>query len=128
VETQSDSYHLESNGTADLCRDQNGGLLEGTVITEDGIVRRFHNGLLDGDSHTPEGKLITQPAVEGPGHHEYWREGKLHRDDGLPAVSSRGFRHREWWTEGEYLRQEDSQASGKASQTSLGLDGGSLAN
>jgi hypothetical protein len=107
----SDSYHLESNGTADLCRDKNGRLLEGTAITEDGIIRRFHNGLLDGDSYTPEGKRITQPAVEGPGHLEYWREGRLHRDHDLPAVSSRGFHHREWWAAGICIRQEDIESS-----------------
>jgi hypothetical protein len=71
VETASDSYHLESNGTADLCRNKDGHSLEGTVITEEGIIRRFHKGLLDGDSYTPEGKRITQPAAEGPGRLEY---------------------------------------------------------
>jgi hypothetical protein len=110
----SDSYHLESNGASDLCRDKQGNLLEGTVITEDGIIRRFRNGLLDGDSYTPEGKRITQPAVEGPGHLEYWREGKLHRDQGLPAVSSRGFHYREWWVEGNQVRREDPEPSGES--------------
>lgn len=102
----SDSYHIESNGTNDICRDKNGNLLEGTVISEDRIIRRFHNGLLDGDSYTPEGMRITQPAVEGPGHLEYWREGLLHRDHGLPAISSRGFTCKEWWVKGQFIRQE----------------------
>lgn len=108
MEKLSDTYHLESNATDDICRDESGRLLEGTVITEDGIIRRFHNGLLDGDSYTPEGKLIVQPAVEGPGHLEYWRNGRLNRDHGLPAVSSRGFHHNEWWVAGHYIRHEDS--------------------
>jgi hypothetical protein len=108
METRSDSYHLESNRINDVCVDKNSKPLEGTVITEDGIIRRFHNGLLDGDSYTPEGKRITQPAVEGPGHIEYWREGQLHRDHGLPAISSRGFHRREWWVEGKSIRQEGS--------------------
>ena len=117
----SDSYHVESNGAFDLCRDKNGRLLEGTVITEDGVIRRFHKGLLDGDSYTPEGRRITQPAVEGPGHLEYWREGKLHRDNGLPAVSSRGFHHREWWTEGNCVRREDPEPPGETGHTLFGL-------
>jgi hypothetical protein len=117
----SDSYHLESNGASDLCRDKEGRPLEGTVITEDGIIRRFRNGLLDGDSYTPEGKRITQPAVEGPGHLEYWREGKLHRDQGLPAVSSRGFHCREWWVEG--VRREDPECSGESRLSMPGSGG-----
>jgi hypothetical protein len=123
VET-SDSYHLESNGTLDVCRDKDGRLLEGTVITEDGVIRRFHNGLLDGDSSTRDGKVITQPAVEGPGHLEYWREGRLHRDHGLPAVSSRGFHHREWWVAGILVKQEDSGPASDPSRESSGPDGG----
>jgi hypothetical protein len=104
---QSQSYHLESNKANDVCRDAGGKPLEGIRVTEDGIIRRFRNGLLDGDSYTPEGKRITQPAIEGPGHIEYWREGCLHRDGGLPAVSSNGFMHREWWEQGEQIKCED---------------------
>jgi hypothetical protein len=102
------SYHIESNKAGDVCRDSGGAPFEGIRITEDGVIRRFHKGLLDGDSLTPEGKRITQPAVEGPGHIEYWREGCLHRDGGLPAVSSQGFAHREWWEHGELVRREES--------------------
>jgi hypothetical protein len=107
VPFQSQSYHTESNKANDVCRDAGGKPLEGIRATEDGVIRRFHNGLLDGDSYTPEGKRITQPAVEGPGHIEYWREGCLHRDGGLPAVSANGFTRREWWVEGEHIRCED---------------------
>jgi hypothetical protein len=89
-----------------VCKDTKGLLREGTIVTEDGIIRRFRNGLLDGDSYTPEGKRITQPAVEGPGHIEYWREGCLHRDKGLPALSSRGFSYKEWWEQGVFVKQE----------------------
>jgi hypothetical protein len=123
VGAASDSYHPESNGAFDVCRDKNGVPLEGTVITEDGIIRRFHNGLLDGDSCTPEGKRITQPAVEGPGHLEYWREGRLHRDQGLPAVSSRGFHHREWWVAGDCIRQEDTEPPAESCRARSGLGG-----
>ena len=101
----SDSYHIESNGTSDLCRDKNGRLLEGTVITEDGVIRRFHKGLLDGDSWTAEGRRITQPAVGCPGHLEYWREGRLHRDQGLP--------------------REDPETSGETGQNPAGGNGNS---
>jgi hypothetical protein len=104
----SKSYHFESNGRGDICADTGGNPLEGTVVTEDGIIRRFHRGLLDGDSYTPEGKRITQPAVEGPGHLEYWREGRIHRDAGLPAVCADGFAHREWWVDGVLVKREPS--------------------
>jgi hypothetical protein len=107
VPFQSQSYHIESNQANDVCRDTGGKPLEGIRVTEDGVIRRFHNGLLDGDSYTPEGRRITQPAVEGPGHIEYWREGCLHRDGGFPAVSANGFSHREWWVKGEKIRYEN---------------------
>jgi hypothetical protein len=58
--------------------------------------------------------------VEGPGHLEYWREGKLHRDNGLPAVCSRGFHHREWWTEGNCVRREDPEPPGETGQNPAG--------
>jgi hypothetical protein len=108
----SQSYHIESNQANDICRDAGGNPLEGIRVTEDGIIRRFHNGLLDGDSYTPEGKRITQPAVEGPGHLEYWREGRLHRDGDLPAVSTNGFTHKEWWEHGEHIRCEEGAPEG----------------
>lgn len=83
--------------------DENGNPAEGTRITiKDGkeVIMRFRNGLLDGDSYTRDGKLIVQPAVETEGHIEYWREGKLHRDDGLEAVSTDGFTIKEYWENG----------------------------
>ena len=88
--------------------DENGNPANGTRLffTEDNkkIIVRFNNGLLDGDSYTATGKLIVQPAVESEGHIEYWRKGKLHRDDGLAAVSSEGFSLNEYWENGERIK------------------------
>lgn len=84
--------------------DESGIPAEGTRITikdDKEVIMRFRHGLLDGDSFTKEGKLIVQPAVETEGHIEYWREGKLHRDDGLEAVFSDGFTTKEYWENGE---------------------------
>ena len=83
--------------------DENGNLAEGTRMTvknDKEIILRFRHGLLDGDSFTKDGKLIVQPAVETEGHIEYWREGKLHRDDGLEAVYTDGFTTKEYWENG----------------------------
>ena len=82
-------------------KDENGNLAEGqrVFITENGkqVFVRFRNGYLDGDVFNENGELEVKPAVETTGHLEYWREGKLHRDDGLPAVISDGFAYKEWW-------------------------------
>lgn len=83
--------------------DENGNLAEGTRMTvknDKEIILRFRHGLLDGDSFSKDGKLIVQPAVETEGHIEYWREGKLHRDDGLEAVYTDGFTTKEYWENG----------------------------
>lgn len=83
--------------------DENGNLAEGTRMTvknDKEIILRFRHGLLDGDSFTKDGKLIVQPAIETEGHIEYWREGKLHRDDGLEAVYTDGFTTKEYWEKG----------------------------
>ena len=76
--------------------------LHGTVIDTDGSIShikncilRFNNGYLVGGA---------QPAVEGTGHIEYWKDGTLHREDGLPAVSSHGFSVHEIWEHGERLK------------------------
>lgn len=61
------------------------------------IILRFINGLLDGDFMEDGINIVVQPAVETEGHVEYWRKGMLHRDDGLPAVSSDGFTVKEYW-------------------------------
>ena len=83
--------------------DENGNLAEGTRMTvknDKEIILRFRHGLLDGDSFSKDGKLIVQPAVETEGHIEYWREGKLHRDDGLEAVCADCFTVKEYWENG----------------------------
>lgn len=83
--------------------DENGNPAEGTrmIIQNDKeVIVRFRNGLLDGDSFTKDGRLIVQPAVETEGHIEYWREGRLHRDDGLPAIYSDDFSIKEYWENG----------------------------
>jgi hypothetical protein len=106
MESEKLSIHIESNGKKDKCRDKSGKPLEGSVITADNFVHRFRDGLLDGTITTDEGLTIVQPAVEGPGHLEYWKEGKIHRDDGLPAVISEGLKRREWWVNGELEKIE----------------------
>lgn len=100
------SIHSESNRKQEICLDKAGNPLEGSVITEDGYIHRFKDGLLDGTRTTAGGITIVQPAVEGPGHLEYWKAGALHRDDGLPAVISEGLKRREWWVNGELIRRE----------------------
>lgn len=90
--------------------DESGNPAEGTRITiKDGkaVIMRFRHGLLDGDSFSKDGKLIVQPAVETEGHIEYWRKGKLHRDDGLEAVYAEGFSVKEWWENGNRLEDKE---------------------
>ena len=105
METKSLLY--VDSGTLISSFDENGNLAEGTRLTvknDKEIILRFRNGLLDGDSFTKEGKLIVQPAVETEGHIEYWRKGKLHRDNNLPAVSTNGFTEEEWWENGNRIK------------------------
>lgn len=101
------SRFIEYNGTGKAQLDTDGKLLDGTVISEDKkTILRFRSGLLDGDIYNTKGKLLlSKPAVETEGHQEYWREGKLHRDNGLPAVISDGFRHKEWWENGTRIEK-----------------------
>ena len=68
------------------------------------IILRFRNGLLDGDIYLNDQYITTKPAVETSGHIEYWREGKLHRDNGLAAVSSCGFTKKEFWKDGVRIK------------------------
>lgn len=81
--------------------DENGKPAEGTRITKtkEGkhTILRFKKGLLDGDFSEDGVNLVVQPAVETEGHIEYWRKGMLHRDNGLPAVSTNGFSENEYW-------------------------------
>lgn len=80
---------------------QNGKILNGEMIGDDGFtVFRFRDGYLDGDVLDVNGNLISVlPAIEGPGFQEFWRQNKLHRDNG-PAIQSEGFTHKEWWKDG----------------------------
>lgn len=96
------SMFLAVNGTDDRQVDENGNYCEGTRMYEDRkTVLRFRGGMLDGDIVAPDGTLVTtRPAVEGHGHEEWWRQNRLHRDDGLPAVTSDGMGRREWWENG----------------------------
>ena len=68
------------------------------------VILRFRNGLLDGDIYVNDRYVTTKPAVEACGHIEYWRAGKLHRDDGLAAVSSCGFTTKEFWENGVRIK------------------------
>jgi hypothetical protein len=101
---QSHSRYIESNGGEELCRDEKRNPLNGEIFTQDGFIHRFFGGLLDGDTKTGAGTVSALPAVEGPGHLEWWRSGRLHRDNGLPAVVSDNFQHQEWWEQGKYIK------------------------
>ena len=70
-------------------------------LDADGIPLNGARVFLDGDLFDTKGNLIMQrPAVDTDGHIEYWREGKLHRDDGLEAVYTDGFTTKEYWENG----------------------------
>lgn len=108
METQS-LFYIDSE-TLIRSYDENGNPVEGTRITikdDKEVIMRFRHGLLDGDSFTKNGKLIVQPAVETEGHIEYWRKGKLHRDNGEPAVYAEGFSAKEWWENGNRLEDKE---------------------
>jgi hypothetical protein len=108
AERASASRFAESNGCEEQCLDGNGGALQGTVVACDGAgglsILRFFNGFLDGDRGGAGGAVIALPAVESPGHLEWWRAGRLHRDNGLPAVIAENFTLREWWENGKRVR------------------------
>jgi hypothetical protein len=66
-------------------------LVNDTIDKESGAILRFKNGMLDGGS---------LPAVECTDFHmEFYRKGKLHRDEG-PAVLSDGGKIKEFWKDG----------------------------
>jgi hypothetical protein len=93
------SRFIESNGGGVRCLDRDGRPRQGEVITGEGVILRFIDGFLDGDQATGRG-LVSLPAVEAPGHLEWWRRGRLHRDGGLPAVIADNFSVYEWWDQG----------------------------
>jgi len=84
--------------TDKICRDDSGIIQNGDKLFPK-MILRFNNGLLHGEG---------EPAAEYlDGHHEWWKNGKLHRDDG-PAVytiveDEDGNTYEEWWKEGEHL-------------------------
>lgn len=66
------------------------------------VILRFKNGLLDGDYFDKNGIFIkVQPAVEANGHLEFWRNGKLHRDNGEPAIYSDNYNELYFFENGE---------------------------
>ena len=110
------SKFIDCNGSKVQQKDENGNVLNGLRVFADDYdngkktLLLFRNGYLDGDLFDNSGKFIMQkPAVEGNGHQEYWRQGKLHRDNGEPAVLAEGFTVKEWWIDGE--RQEAPKSS-----------------
>lgn len=102
------SKFLDFNNSNIQQKDENGNVLNGLRVfasdydNGETTLLLFKDGLLDGDLFDDDGNLIMQkPAVEGNGHQEYWRKGKLHRDNGEPAVLAEGFTVKEWWVNGE---------------------------
>jgi hypothetical protein len=96
------SMFLESNGAEEKALDGEGNPLQGHIVTAGGVILRFIDGLLDGGMATARGEAYCLPAVESPGHLEWWKAGRLHREDG-PAVVSDNFRLSEWWQNGKKL-------------------------
>ena len=108
--SDSKSKFIHINNTDIKQLDDDGKPLNGIRIYADDFdngmktILRFRNGFLDGDLFNNSGELVLQkPAVESEGHQEYWRENKLHRDNGEPAVYSNGFKDKEWWEYGEKI-------------------------
>jgi hypothetical protein len=104
MEESSASRFIESNGREERCLGGDGRPLEGTVVSGDGYILRFFNGFLDGVIKTSKGGFASLPAVESHGHLEWWRSGRLHRDNGLPAVITENFTRCEWWVNGKRVR------------------------
>ena len=100
--TQSQSRSLFDTDEQNEYLGADGLPLEGTVLDSDGSISgvkncilRFQNGYLDGGQ---------QPAVVCKGHVEYWKNGLLHRDDDLAAVSTDGFTVHEYWRNGKRIK------------------------
>ena len=99
---ESKSLFLEYNMTKRRFLNLKGEPLEGVQISKDKkTIYRFRNGFLDGDVYDIDGRFITvKPAVEAPGHIEYWRQNKIHRDKNEAAVISEKFTIKEYWENG----------------------------
>lgn len=104
---ESFSLYIEQNNSGKVHLDDFGHPMNGARVDANAfksgkkIILRFRNGLLDGDLYLDGKYILTKPAVETTGHYEYWREGKLHRDNGLPAISTNGFVEKEYWIDGK---------------------------
>ena len=96
------SHFINYNMTKRKFLDIKGKPLNGVQISRDKTtVYRFRDGFLDGDVYDMDGRFITvKPAVEAPGHIEYWRKNMIHRDNDDAAVISEGFTVKEYWTNG----------------------------
>src|SRR5574344_794783 len=106
----SESFFLSSNNGLPFVDASLSDGCEGTkIIEKDGkkLILRFKDGRLDGESgKDSDGMEYYRPAVEGPGHIEYWCKGFLHRQNG-PAVITNGFAHQEWWLNGKITAVKD---------------------
>lgn len=101
-----------------VCQDDNGNVINGMKLDSEDYnngtvtVLRFRNGYLDGDVFNEDGTLkLTLPAVESQNHQEFWRQNKLHRDNGLPAIVSGDPAQKEYWVNG--IRQKNPENSEK---------------
>lgn len=108
---ESKSLYLEQNNSNKIHLDDFGLPMNGIRVDANAwdnknvVILRFRNGLLDGDIFINGQFVRTNPAVETQdGHIEYWRKGKLHRDEGLPAVISSGLKHKEFWVNGKPIQ------------------------
>lgn len=109
---ESKSLYININGKTNQIIDEYGNPINGWRIDSDAydkdkkiIILRFRNGFLDGDEYDKDGNYLgTRPAVESSGHIEYWRCGRLHRDNKEAAVISNGFRTYEFWQDGKKLK------------------------
>jgi hypothetical protein len=79
-----------------VVRDGDGNKLDGDYYQR-GVIMRFKDGLLHGENG--EAAIETEE-----GHMEYWKNGKIHADDGPAVLSLRedagGNRYAEFWKDG----------------------------
>lgn len=84
--------------TDKICRDESGRIQDGDVLFPK-MIMRFKNGLLHGEN---------EPAVScTDGHLEFWKDGRLHKDNGPAVVNIReqpeGQDYEEYWKNGERI-------------------------
>ncbi len=98
------SLAIGFNQTDTKFHDENGNILsDGThFLSDKKTIIRLRDGFLDGDIFDENGKFIkAMPAIEGEGHIEYWRQNKIHRDNGEPAIITNDFTEKQYWENGE---------------------------